>query len=85
MVLVNPIKWWNVVSKCYARLGLFTLQFSWSIVGLLTYDRVGLLGESRGSSVGKGRESDVSSRDLQGGNPHLCRVRSDVLTLTSKY
>jgi hypothetical protein len=46
---------------------------------------VGLLGESGGSLVGKGGKSDVESRDLQDGSPHLCRLRTDGLTPTSKY
>jgi hypothetical protein len=38
----------------------------------LTRDRAGPVGESRGPSVGKGRESDVESRHLQGCSHRLC-------------
>jgi hypothetical protein len=45
------------------------------------------LGESGGPSVGKGGESDVKSRDLQGGSTHMCRLRIDELppSPVSKY
>jgi hypothetical protein len=41
--------------------------------------------ESGGPSDGKVGECDVESRHLQGCNPHLCRLRTDGLALTSKY
>jgi hypothetical protein len=55
------------------------------MLSLLTWDRVGPLGESRGPSVGKGRECDVESRRLQGCSPCLCQLRTDGLASTSKY
>jgi hypothetical protein len=41
--------------------------------------------ESIGSLVWKAGESDVESRDLQGGSPHLCHLRIDRLAPASKY
>jgi hypothetical protein len=52
---------------------------------LITRDRTGSLEESGGQSVGKGGESDVKSRHLQGCSLHLCRLRTDGLVPTSKY
>jgi hypothetical protein len=46
---------------------------------MLTRDRVEPLGESGGSSVEKDGESDVESRDLQGGSPCPCQLRVDGL------
>jgi hypothetical protein len=43
------------------------------------------LGESGGPSVGKGGESDVKSRHIQGCSPRLCWLRTDGLAPTSKY
>jgi hypothetical protein len=51
-------------------------------------DQMGQLGESGGSKdniVGKGKESDVASRDLQGGSPRLYQLRTDRLAPASKY
>jgi hypothetical protein len=39
----------------------------------------GPLGENGGSSVGKGGERVVESRDLQGGSPRPCRLSTDGL------
>jgi hypothetical protein len=36
-------------------------------------------------SASKGREGDVKSQDLQGGSPHPCWLRTDVLTLVNRY
>jgi hypothetical protein len=52
---------------------------------MLTWDWMGPLGETGGSSVGKSGESDVASWDLQGGNPCMCQLRIDVLAPMSKY
>jgi hypothetical protein len=52
---------------------------------MLTLDRTGPLGESGGPSIGIDGESDVESRDLQGGSPHLCRLRIDGLIHMCKY
>jgi hypothetical protein len=52
---------------------------------MLTWDRTGLLGESGGPSIGKGRESDMESRDLQGGSPRLCQLWTNGLAPMSKY
>jgi hypothetical protein len=52
---------------------------------MLTLDPVEPLGESGGSSVRKGGKTDVESRDIQGGSPHSCRLRTDVLPPMSKY
>jgi hypothetical protein len=44
------------------------------------------LGEKRGGSlVWKGGESDVESRDLQGGSPRLCRLKTYGLGPMRKY
>jgi hypothetical protein len=40
---------------------------------------MGPLGESGGPLDGKGGESDVKSRHLQGDNPHLCWLRTNGL------
>jgi hypothetical protein len=51
-------------------------------------DQMGQLGESGGSKdniVGKGKESDVASRDLQGGSPRLYQLRTDRLAPASKH
>jgi hypothetical protein len=43
-------------------------------------DRTGQLGKSGGlkdTVAGKGGESDVASRDLQGGSPRLRRLRTE--------
>jgi hypothetical protein len=45
----------------------------------------GTLRESRGPSVGKGRESVVVSRHLQGGSSCLCWLRTNGLVPASKY
>jgi hypothetical protein len=37
---------------------------------------MGQLGEREGSSAKKGEGSDVASRDIQGGSPCLCRLRT---------
>jgi hypothetical protein len=42
---------------------------------MLTWDRMGPLGESGGPSVGKRGESDVESRDLQSHNPQSVLVK----------
>jgi hypothetical protein len=47
------------------------------MVGLLTWDRQGSLGESGGSLIGKGGQWDVKSQ--------WCRLRTDGLAPTSKY
>jgi hypothetical protein len=54
---------------------------------MLTLDRTELLGKIRGSSVGKGGECDVENRHLQGGrrSSHLCQLRIDELSPSSKY
>jgi hypothetical protein len=41
--------------------------------------------ESGRLSIGKGGESDVESRDLQGCIIRLCRLRTDGLVPVSKY
>jgi hypothetical protein len=46
---------------------------------------MGPLGESGGSLVGKGDESDVKSLHHHIGSPRLCRIRNYELALTSKY
>jgi hypothetical protein len=46
---------------------------------------MGPLGENGGPSIGKGRESDVESRDRQGGSPCMCQLRTDGLAPVSKY
>jgi hypothetical protein len=38
-----------------------------------------------GPSVGKVRDWCVESQHLQGGSPHLCRLRTDGLASASKY
>jgi hypothetical protein len=38
---------------------------------------MGSLEKSGGPSVGKSGESVVKSRDLQGGSPRMCRLRTD--------
>jgi hypothetical protein len=48
----------------------------------------GQLGESGGSKdtvARKGGESDVASRDHQGGSPHPCCLRTNGLAPMSKY
>jgi hypothetical protein len=52
---------------------------------MLIWDRMEPLGESGGSSDGKGGESDVESRHLRGGSHHLCQLRTDVLAPTIKF
>jgi hypothetical protein len=47
---------------------------------------MGQLGESGGSKdivTRKGGESDVASRDLQGGNPNPCWLRTDAVAPVS--
>jgi hypothetical protein len=46
---------------------------------------MGPLGERGGSLVGKGEESDVENRHLQGCSSHLCWLRTDGLVPVSKY
>jgi hypothetical protein len=48
-------------------------------------DQAGPLGESGGPLVGKGGESDVESRHLQGCSPRLCQLRTDGLAPVIKY
>jgi hypothetical protein len=48
---------------------------------LLTSDRVGPLGLSRGPFVWTGEKSVVESRHLQGHSPRLCRLRTDCFSL----
>jgi hypothetical protein len=45
---------------------------------LIIRDQMRQLGESGGSSVGKGRESDVKSRAPQGGSHHLCWLQTEL-------
>jgi hypothetical protein len=45
----------------------------------------GALIGNKGPFVGKGGESDVESRDLQGCSPHPCQLLTDGLTPVSKY
>jgi hypothetical protein len=45
----------------------------------------GTIRESGGHSVGKGGESDVERRYLQGGSLHLCQLRTNGLVPMSKY
>jgi hypothetical protein len=45
----------------------------------------GAIRESGGPSIGKGGESDMKSRHLQGCIPHLCRLRTDGLAPARKY
>jgi hypothetical protein len=52
---------------------------------MLTRDWTRSLGESGGSSVGKGGESDMENRRLQCCSPHLCQLRTDRLDPVSKY
>jgi hypothetical protein len=52
---------------------------------MLTSDRTRPIGESGGSLVGKGGESDAERRHLQGGSCHLSRLRIDGLVPVSKY
>jgi hypothetical protein len=52
---------------------------------MLTSDRAGALGESDGSSVGKGGESDVESWHLQDCSLHLCQLSIDGLAAMRKY
>jgi hypothetical protein len=51
----------------------------------LTRDRARPVGESGGLSVGKGGQSDVESRHLQGFSSHLCQLRTDGLAPVIKY
>jgi hypothetical protein len=51
----------------------------------LTRERTWPLGESGWPSVGKGKESIVESRPLQGCSPRLYRLRTDGLVPMSKY
>jgi hypothetical protein len=46
---------------------------------------MGRLGESGGSSVGNGGESDVENRDLHGCRPPMSRLKADRLAPMSKY
>jgi hypothetical protein len=46
---------------------------------------VGPLEQSGGSSIGKGRESDVACRDHQDGSHSLFQLRTNEFTLASKY
>jgi hypothetical protein len=48
---------------------------------LLTSDRAGPLGLSRGPFVWKGEKSVVESRHLQCHSPRLCRLRTDCFSL----
>jgi hypothetical protein len=52
---------------------------------LLSWDRAEPLGESGGSSVGKGGEGDMESWHLPGCSPYLCRLRTKGLVPVSKY
>jgi hypothetical protein len=52
---------------------LFSLDGEW--LDLLTWDQVGPLGESGGSSVRKDGESDVVSQDLQCRSPSSMSVK----------
>jgi hypothetical protein len=54
------------------------------MVEWLTWDQVRPLGESGGSLIGKGEESDVESRLFQGCSSHLCQLRTDGLASVSK-
>jgi hypothetical protein len=55
------------------------------MLSMLTGDWARPLGESRGPSVGKGRESGMESRHLQGCSSRLCRLRTNGLAPVSKY
>jgi hypothetical protein len=69
---------------CRSLLHILLLRFGLHL-RMLTGDRMMLLGERGGSSVGKCRESDVESRDHQGGSPRPCRLRTNGLAPTRKY
>jgi hypothetical protein len=73
-------------SKYYMlAIGPYTLILLKAYVDMVSLRPTGPLGESGGSSVGKGGESDVETQDLQGCSPRLCWLRADGLVPASKY
>jgi hypothetical protein len=78
---MTKVKWTSPTRE----IRVWALRFSWRMFGWLTWDRAGPLGENGGSSVGKGKESDVASWDLQRGSPCLCQLRTDGLAPAENY